>query len=62
MSQLKKGQPSLNPMLRPRLEKVVLNISVGKSGEPLQRAVRILEQLSGQTPSQRKAKKSIRDW
>lgn len=62
MSQLKKGEQPLNPMQRPRIEKVVLNISVGKSGEPLQRAVRILEQLTGQTPSQRNAKKSIRDW
>ena len=62
MSQLKQGEQLLNPMQKPRIEKVVLNISVGKSGEPLQRAVRILEQLTGQTPSQRKAKKSIRDW
>ncbi len=55
-------QTLLNPMQSPRIGKVVVNISVGKSGEPLQKAVRILEQLTGQKPSTRKAKKTIRDW
>lgn len=52
----------LNPMQRPRIGKVVVNMSVGRSGEPLQRAMRVLEQLSGQRPCVRKAKKTIRDW
>lgn len=51
-----------NLMQRPRIEKVVLNISVGQSGDPLQRAMRVLKDLTGQTPSQRLAKRSIRDW
>lgn len=51
-----------NPMLRPRIEKVVVNMSVGKSGEPLEKATKVLEQLTRQKPCKRKAKKSIRDF
>ncbi|MDG6933591.1 MAG: 50S ribosomal protein L5 [Nitrososphaerota archaeon] len=51
-----------NPMLAPRLAKVTLNIAVGKSGEQLEKAVKVLENLTGQTPSQRNAKKTIRDF
>ena len=51
-----------NPMLKPRIEKVVVNISVGKSGEPLEKASRVLKELTGQTPCKRKAKKTIRDF
>jgi len=53
---------SMNPMLRPRIEKVVVNMSVGKSGEPLEKATKVLEQLTGQKPCKRKAKKTIRDF
>lgn len=49
-------------MLKPRIEKVVVNISVGKSGEPLERATRVLKEIAGQTPCKRKAKTSIRDF
>ena len=51
-----------NPMLKPRIEKVVINCSVGRSGEPLERAMKILEELTGQKPCVRKAKKTIRDF
>jgi len=51
-----------NPMLKPRIEKVVVNVSVGKSGEPLENASKILEELTGQKPCRRKAKKTIRDF
>ncbi|MFW6117710.1 MAG: 50S ribosomal protein L5 [Thermoproteota archaeon] len=50
------------PMLKPRIEKVVVNISVGKSGEPLEKAVKVLEDLTGQTPSKREAKQTIREF
>jgi large subunit ribosomal protein L5 len=50
------------PMLKPRIEKVTVNISVGKSGEPLERASKILEQLTGQQPCKRKAKQTIRGF
>jgi large subunit ribosomal protein L5 len=45
-----------------RVGKTVLNIGVGKSGEAVERAKRVLEQISGQKPEPRKAKKSIRDF
>jgi large subunit ribosomal protein L5 len=51
-----------NPMLRPQIEKVVVNISVGKPGEPLEKAVRVLKELTGQTPCKRQAKQTIRDF
>ncbi len=51
-----------NPMRRIRIGKVVINIGVGRSGEPLEKAKRVLEELTGQKPSTRKAKKTIRDF
>lgn len=50
------------PMLTPRIEKIVVNISVGKSGEPLEKATRVLKEITGQTPCKRKAKESVRDF
>ena len=35
-------------MLKPKIEKVTVNISLGKSGEPLERASTVLKQLTGQ--------------
>jgi len=49
-------------MLKPEIEKVVINISVGKSGEPLEKAVTVLKDLTGQNPCKRKAKKTVRDF
>jgi len=51
-----------HPMLRPRIDKVVVNLNVGKSGEPLEKANTVLKEISGQTPVKRKAKKTIRDF
>ena len=50
------------PMLKPKIAKVTVNISVGESGERLQRAARVLEMLTGQKPVQRKAKRTIREF
>lgn len=55
-------QISENPMRKMGVEKVVVNIGVGKSGEPLQKASTILEELFSQKPSVRKAKRTIRDF
>ncbi|MCS7120611.1 MAG: 50S ribosomal protein L5 [Nitrososphaerota archaeon] len=51
-----------NPMLKPRIDKVVVNVSVGKSGEPLEKAMKIIQELTEQKPCIRKAKKTIRDF
>lgn len=51
-----------HPMLRPRIEKVVVNLNVGKSGEPLEKANKVLEEITGQTPVKKRAKKTIRDF
>ena len=49
-------------MLKPRIEKVVVNLNVGKSGEPLENASKVLKELTNQTPVKKKAKKTIRDF
>jgi large subunit ribosomal protein L5 len=50
------------PMLKPKIEKVVVNLNVGKSGEPLEKASKVLQELTSQTPVKMKAKKTIRDF
>lgn len=51
-----------NPMRRIRVGKVVVNIGLGKSGEAIERGKKVLQQVTGQTPTQTKAKKSVRDF
>jgi large subunit ribosomal protein L5 len=51
-----------HPMLKPRIEKVVVNLNVGKSGEPLEKASQVLKELTSQNPIKMKAKKTIRDF
>jgi len=57
-----RGELTENPMLKPRIEKVTVNMSVGKSGTPLEQAATILQQLTNQKPSKRQAKKTIREF
>jgi large subunit ribosomal protein L5 len=56
------AEAELEPMRTIRLEKVVLNIAVGAAGERLEKAAKVLRDLTGQEPALKKAKKSIRDF
>jgi large subunit ribosomal protein L5 len=49
-------------MKKIQISKVVVNISVGQSGQPLTNAMTILEQITGQQPCQRVAKQTIRQF
>jgi large subunit ribosomal protein L5 len=51
-----------NPMKKISVAKVVLNMGVGKSGDPIEQAKRALEQIAGQKPNSRNAKATQRDW
>jgi large subunit ribosomal protein L5 len=51
-----------NPMRKIKVGKVVVNIGLGKSGEAIERGKKVLEQVTGQTPAQTRAKKSVRDF
>ena len=51
-----------NPMRKIRVAKVVVNIGLGKSGEAIERGKKVLEQVTGQTPAQTRAKRSVRDF
>ncbi len=53
---------SSNPMLKPRITKVTVNIGVGESGERLQRAIKVLRDLTGQEPSIRYARRTIKEF
>ncbi|HDI31736.1 MAG TPA: 50S ribosomal protein L5 [Thermofilum sp.] len=49
-------------MRRVFIGKVVVNMAVGESGERLANAAKVLEQLTGQKPTFRKAKKTIKEF
>jgi large subunit ribosomal protein L5 len=62
MSQLPVAEESMNPLRVVRILKVTLNIATGKSGEPLEKAKKVLTQLTNKTPTTKQAKKAIKDW
>jgi large subunit ribosomal protein L5 len=51
-----------NPMLKPRISKVTVNVSLGQGGERLVKVAKVLEEITGQAPKFRKAKRTIRDF
>ena len=56
------SQQAENIMKEIRLEKVVLNMGVGKSGDAIEIAKKALDQISGKKSNSRNAKKAQRDW
>jgi large subunit ribosomal protein L5 len=51
-----------NVMKNIRIGKVVINMGIGKSGEPIERAKKAMEEIAGQKPSERNAKDTVRDF
>lgn len=51
-----------NPLRRVRIEKLTLNIATGKSGEPLEKAKKVLTQLTGRVPATKRAKRTVKDF
>ncbi|NPA97342.1 MAG: 50S ribosomal protein L5 [Crenarchaeota archaeon] len=51
-----------NRMLIPRISKVTVNICVGGYSERLDKAVKVLRMLTGQEPSIRRAKQTIKEF
>ena len=56
------SQEAESPMKKISLEKVVLNMGVGKSGDVINIARKALDQISGKKSSARNAKETQRDW
>lgn len=51
-----------NPMRVIKLAKVTVHINVGKSGEMLEKAKKVLGEITGQKPCTKKAKRTIKDF
>ena len=62
MSQNPAEEAPPNPLRTIRIEKVTINIATGKSGETLEKAKKVLNQLTDRTPATKKAKKAIKDF
>ena len=56
------SQTTESVMKKISLEKVVLNMGVGRSGDDINTAKKALEQISGKKPSSRNARETQRDW
>jgi len=56
------SQQTQSLMKKISLAKVVLNMGVGKSGDPIEIGKKALEQITGKKPNARNAKKAQRDW
>jgi large subunit ribosomal protein L5 len=61
MQTLTEAKPS-NPMRAIKLAKVVVHINVGKSGEELEKARKVLTEITGQKSCTKQAKRTIKDF
>jgi large subunit ribosomal protein L5 len=64
MSQLQATTETVkeNPMRTIKLTKVIVHINVGKSGEMLEKARKVLEDITGQKPCTKQAKRTVKDF
>ncbi len=51
-----------NPMRIIKIAKIVLNIGIGQSGEIVERAKSLLQDLTGQNPSSRNAERTVKEF
>ncbi len=56
------SQVTESPMKKISLEKIVLNMGVGRSGDTIEVAKKALDQISGKKSCARDAKETQRDW
>ncbi len=56
------SQTTESPMKKISLDKLVLNMGVGKSGDAIEIAKKALNQISGKKPCARNARETQRDW
>jgi len=56
------SQTTESPMKKISLDKIVLNMGVGKSGDAIEIAKRALNQISGKKSCSRNARETQRDW
>jgi large subunit ribosomal protein L5 len=54
--------PAVNPLRALRVLKVVVNAGVGESGEPRNKAERVLKMITGQKPISTRSHATNRDW
>lgn len=51
-----------NPLRSINIGKITLNIATGKSGEPLEKAKKVLNQLTDRKPATKRAKNTVKDF
>jgi large subunit ribosomal protein L5 len=62
MQPVVEAQTSIHPMRKVKIEKVTVHIGVGQSGEALEKARKILNELTGQKPSSQRARRTVKDF
>ena len=62
MADQKKKEKYDNKMREIKIEKLILNLCTGESGDKLTKAAKVLEDLTGQKPVESKARYTIRSF